>query len=310
MNSSVTAAAEVFRTSQIAQGLSPATVSSYDDTLAQYGSFFRQSALDPFMRETLLAWKASLGEKNKMSTVELRMVHIDSFMKFAVEFHYISENPCTKSIKKTKKPPRKPYKNLLSAQEIVDLLLDPTCPKGMTRRLFPRNRAIITLLLTTAVRNTELRHLTPTDLKWDECKICLSETKGDKYREVSFPPQAQDAVREYLSSGVRPESAGNSDVLFGTLKDGQWQPITRQGLSALVERHVRMVTSHSGERSHALRHSSASYMLSNGASLDVLQDLMGHASPTTTRVYAERLVGNTATDVANRIFDKLTSASA
>lgn len=294
-----------FHTSQIASGLSPLTVESYKSSLTGYSEFCTRLEKMPFERETLLAWKSSLSEKNKMSTVGLRMIHIDAFMKFALEFRYIPENPCSESVKKIKSAPHKPYKNLLTADEILVLLLDSAPPKGMTKSLFPRNLAIITLLLTSAARNSELRSLSPSDLDWKNCKICLTETKGDRYREVPFPQKAQEAVKAYLQSGLRPESASDTEALFGTIQNEKWQPFTRQGLSKLVERHVRMVTSHSGERSHALRHASASYMLSNGASLDVLQDLMGHSDSNTTRVYAERLSGSASTDVANKIFNKI-----
>lgn len=294
-----------YRTSQIASGLSPSTISSYGDSLAQYSNFCTAQNSDPFRQETLLAWKSHLSEKNKMSSVSLRMVHIDAFMKFAAEFHYTKENPCTKSIKKTKKAASQPYKNLLSSEEIISLLTSPTCPKGMTKANFPRNLAIITLLLTSAARNSELRNLSPNDLDWTAGKLCLSETKGGKYREAPFPARAQAAVKTYLAGNLRPKNATDEDYLFGTLTNGVWQKMSRQGLSALVERHVRLVTSHEGERSHALRHASASYMLTNGVSLDVLKELLGHADDSTTRIYSERLIANSATDVANKVFENL-----
>ena len=129
---------------------------------------------------------------------------------------------------------------------------------------YPRNYAIVILLLTTDLRNNELLHLTPAALRWSDNQFFISCSKSGSVRRMAFPELAQSAVRLYLASGIRPQDLPDTAPLFGTTskkgvfgireRDGAWTAGSAEWLSALVMRHVKAVTGVSGVRCEDLRH--------------------------------------------------------
>ena len=245
----------------------------------------------------------------KQSTIRAYLESLSLFFAWATERKLCAENPCTASAVKTKVPPPAPYGNLLHMEEMAKLL-SPVCPKGCTRKLFPRNHAIAVVLLTSGIRNSELRELTPEDLFPENNQLIVRHGKGDKTRFAPYPPVAQQAVLDYLASGIRPLGCATSETLFGKGDTpSEWKCFSRTELSTIMERFTKTVTGRdSGVRTHALRHANASYLLDSGMSIDEIKDLLGHANPATSTRYAERLRPQTVTDHAADAFSNLAKA--
>lgn len=245
----------------------------------------------------------------KQSTIRAYLESLSLFFSWATERKLCVENPCTASAVKTKVPPTAPYANLLSREEMA-ALLSPVCPKGCTRKLFPRNHALAVVLLTSGLRNSELRELTPDDLFPEKDQLIVRCGKGEKTRFAPFPPVAQEAVRDYLASGTRPLGCATNAPLFGKgATPAEWKPFARTELSTVIERFTKTVTGRdSGVRTHALRHANASFLLDAGMSTDDIKDLLGHANPATTTRYAQRLRPETVTDHAASAFATLSKA--
>ena len=245
----------------------------------------------------------------KQSTIRAYLESLSLFFAWATERKLCAENPCTASAVKTKVPPSAPYANLLSREEMA-ALLSPVCPKGATRKLFVRNHAIAVVLLTSGIRNSELRELTVDDLIPSENRLIVRCGKGGKTRFAPYPPVAQEAVNNWLKSPMRPVGLPTSAVLFGKGDDtASWVPFARTELSTLIERFTRACTGRKeGVRTHALRHANASYLLDSGLSVDDIRDLLGHSSPSVTVRYAERLRPMVPTDHASDAFSALRSA--
>lgn len=245
----------------------------------------------------------------KQSTVRAYLESLSLFFAWATERKYCAENPCTASAVKTKVPPPAPYAHLLTREEMA-MLLSPVCPKGATRKLFVRNHAIAVVLLTSGIRNSELRELTVDDLIPSENRLIVRCGKGGKTRFAPYPPVAQDAVNNWLKSPLRPVGLPTNAVLFGKGDDtASWVPFARTELSTLIERFTRACTGREeGVRTHALRHANASYLLDSGLSVDDIRDLLGHSSPSVTVRYAERLRPMVPTDHAADAFSALRSA--
>lgn len=137
-------------------------------------------------------------------------------------------------------------------------------PQNAKAATYPRNYAIVIMLLTTDLRNGELLHLTPADLYWSDNVIAARDGHIDEVRRVVFSDLAQSAVRLYLASGLRPKDLPDTAPLFGTTskkgvfgtreRDGAWTVGSAEWLSALVMRHVEAVTGISGVRCEDLRH--------------------------------------------------------
>lgn len=243
------------------------------------------------------------------STVRAYLESLSLFFAWATERHYCKENPCTASAVKTKVPPPAPYAHLLTREEMAELL-STICPKGATRKLFTRNRAIAIVLLTSGLRNSELRELTLDDLIPGENRLIVRCGKGGKTGYAPYPPIAQEAVNAWLNDPIRPVNLPINAPLFGKGTDAaSWVPFNRSELSTLMERFTRVMTGREeGVRTHALRHANASYLLDSGMSIDEIKDVLHHSSTATTNRYAERLRPKTVTDHAADAFANLSKA--
>lgn len=245
----------------------------------------------------------------KQSTIRAYLESLSLFFAWATERKLCVENPCTASAVKTKVPPTAPYANLLNREEMA-ALLSPVCPKGCTRKLFPRNHAIAVMLLTSGLRNSELRELTLDDLFPEKNQLIVRCGKGEKTRFAPYPPVAQEAVRDYLASSTRPLDCGTSDALFGKGTTAEeWKPFARTELSTIVERFTKTVTGRNGGvRTHALRHANASFLWDSGMKVDDIQELLGHSSVATTTRYLDRLDPDRPTAAASGAFSQLAHA--
>nr|DAH41082.1 MAG TPA: SITE SPECIFIC RECOMBINASE XERD [Caudoviricetes sp.] len=178
-------------------------------------------------------------------------------------------------------------------------------PATAKAKTWPRNYAIVIMLLTTELRNAELLDLTPADLHWEDGELSVESGKGSKFRRIEFPDIAQSAVRIYLASGIRPKDLPDTAPLFGNTapkgsfgprtgeESRQWQRGSRQWLSTLVESHVRAVTGVPNIRSHDLRHVGARIDLNAGMKQEELQSKLGHTNPNVTQRYSGRLLSRT-----------------
>ena len=151
-----------------------------------------------------------------------------------------------------------------------------------------RDRAILEVLYATGVRISELVGLDLADIDLDD-GIARVLGKGDKERVVPMGRAARSELRTYCSDGrlaLRTSRVArrDADAVFLNARGGR---LTRQGCWQLVHR--------AGERAglgeqlspHVLRHSFATHMLDHGADIRVVQELLGHASVSTTQVYTK-----------------------
>ena len=245
----------------------------------------------------------------KQSSVRAYLGSLSLFFSWATERKYCAENPCTASAVKTKVPPPAPYNHLLTREEMA-ALLSPVCPKGCTRKLFARNHAIVTVLLTSGLRNSELRDLRVSDLMPEKNQLLVRCGKGGKTRTAPYPPAAQEAVASWMRDPLRPSTLPSEAFLFGKGTDtATWSQFSRTELSTMVERFTKTVLGkESGVRTHALRHANASFLLDSGMCIDDIRDLLGHANPQVTVRYAERLRPTVPTDHAADAFSRLAVA--
>ena len=208
--------------------------------------------------------------------------------------------------RKVSKAKRKPYEHVLSCEQVVELL-NSYKPDRCHNDTWPRNKAILTVFLTSSCRNKELTGIRPCDLDYANGRVFLVDTKGGEERYAAFPKTAQKAVEAYMQSGYRPTTLRDTDPLFVTVdEDGNWKPFDRVVMSALVERLVKKITGMPDIRSHALRHASASFMLTNGVPIDMVQKALGHSQLSTTSIYAKRLTNQQ--ESIGSIFDSFATA--
>lgn len=248
------------------QGCSPHTITGYARTLADFMASFADSAngtSDPCYADILL-WTQTFDARGlTQRTRQQYLVRLRVFFTWACEHGWYQVNLVLKRLLPAPSDlPPKEYAKLGKWQ--LQRLYTFTRPGYARTVTYPRNYAIVILLLTTDLRNNELLHLTPAALRWSDNQIFVSCGKSDSVRRVAFPGLAQSAVRLYLASGIRPQDLPDTAPLFGTTskkgvfgtreRDGAWTVGSAEWLSALVMRHVKAVTGVSGVRCEDLRH--------------------------------------------------------
>ena len=154
-----------------------------------------------------------------------------------------------------------------------------------------RDRAILELLYGTGARVSEAVGLRVEDLDFDEELVTVTG-KGSRQRLVPMGRSLRSALGAYLGPGGRAELArqSRSSRLFLNARGG---PLSRQGVDLVVrKRALAAGVSPSTVSAHVLRHSCATHMLAHGADVRVVQELLGHASISTTQVYTAVSVGS------------------
>jgi len=142
-----------------------------------------------------------------------------------------------------------------------------------------RARSILELLYATGIRCAELVGLDVGEIDLD-ARMVRVLGKGRKERIVLFGTRAQEALRSWLAAraGLRPKTDG----VFINLRGGR---LSDRSVRALVSRRVKQVALTRRCSPHTLRHSFATHLLARGADLRAIQELLGHASLSTTQRY-------------------------
>lgn len=150
-----------------------------------------------------------------------------------------------------------------------------------------RDRALLELLYATGARISEVCALSLGDIDLESGMVRLYG-KGSKERLVPVGSHAREAVHRWLAEGrddlspVRWARRGDADAVFLNNRGGR---LGRQAAYAVVVRHGERAGLTSHLSPHVLRHSCATHMLDHGADLRIVQEMLGHASISTTQVY-------------------------
>lgn len=301
-------AAEKYLANCRADGLSARTLENYADHLDAYAEFCRENDISPADPASALDWKIIMHESGmKNSSVAVYMRDVRRFFCWATMSPVcdIDAEPVTDGM--IPKVKRQAYDKLLSEDDIISVLSGEKQENSRKSHMWARNNAMVVLFLESAVRVSELTALTPADLDFDRGIIQVRHGKGDKMRYVTFPALAQQAVLEYLDSGIRPFDLPDTAPLFGAVsKDRpEWHALDRHEATKLVNRHVKAVTGRDDIRAHALRHASASAMLTMDMPKEQIQALLGHSSIQTTERYIGLLRPEAAAVAGTDMFSAL-----
>jgi integrase/recombinase XerD len=169
---------------------------------------------------------------------------------------------------------------VLSVEQIDRLLAAP----GRTDLCWHRDRALLELLYATGYRASELSNLRIRDVHLEE-GFCVCRGKGDKERMVPLGARAIAAVRDYLRHD-RPRLIGRPKTTADwLLLSYRGRRLRRERIWELLKRYVARIGAPPEISPHTLRHSFATHLLAGGADLRQVQEMLGHASITTTQIY-------------------------
>jgi len=269
----------------VERGFSVNTLAAYRNDLNSLADQVEQDAAQGnrmpswtgFTRQDMLRYMLGLKERGYVATTRARKVAAaKSFFKFMVAEESIKDNP-TQNIGSVKIGRSLPQP--LSIGQVRRLLEQPSQAATAESK---RDTAMLQLLYATGMRVSELVALNLDDIDTGEGFVrCLG--KGKKERLIPIHQQAAQAVAEYLA-GTRPQwqPAENDPALF---LNRRGERLTRQGLWQILKGHAQAAGLETQVTPHTLRHSFATHMLSGGADLRSVQELLGHANISTTQVY-------------------------
>jgi integrase/recombinase XerD len=172
-------------------------------------------------------------------------------------------------------------------EDEIDLLFGAITGEDSFAR---RDRALIEFLYATGARISEACGASLGDLDMDDSLVRLLG-KGNKERIVPFGRSASNALADWLDEGGRAmlvphrwRSRDHADAIFLGVHGTR---LTRQAAFQIVRKYARLAGIKSDVSPHSLRHSCATHMLVHGADLRIVQEMLGHASVSTTQVYTK-----------------------
>ena len=276
----------------VERGLADNTLKSYRRDLRRYVAWLADhgvDGLDGVREETVTAFLMALREGDadhpplSAGSAARTVVAVRGFHKFAVREGISQVDPSA-----AVRPPA-PAKRLPKALPLADIerILDAAGAPGTALAL--RDRALLELLYGTGARISEAVGLDLDDLDLGEPDVAgggtvLLRGKGSKERMVPVGSYAREAVEAYLVRG-RPELSSVGHGLPAVFLNARGGRLSRQSAWTVLVRAADRAGVTAEVSPHTLRHSFATHLLDGGADVRVVQELLGHASVTTTQVY-------------------------
>lgn len=264
---------------ELEKGSSPNTVSSYQRDLRQCAQFLSGRRRKDWRRvkpEDLSDWIQSLSNQGfAVSSVARKLSAVRMFFRHLFRDRKRGDDP-TELLQGPRLVRRAPA--TLSERDVRSLLEAPpaTTPRGV------RDRAILELFYSSGLRASELSSLTLTQVDLEQGFVRVFG-KGSKERIVPLGDSAAMAIEVYLGSArpkwVKPKTGSE---LFISQRGGA---ISRKTIWRLVKQYAEKAGLDPSVKPHLLRHSFATHLLGGGADLRAIQEMLGHASITTTQIY-------------------------
>ncbi|HEX5731618.1 MAG TPA: tyrosine recombinase XerC [Blastocatellia bacterium] len=220
-------------------------------------------------------------EKRKKTSIARKLATLRTFFKFLCREQVLEMNPArlVSSPRLEKKLPK-----VLSVDDVVRFIETPDTETVLGKR----DRAILELLYATGIRVAELAGINLDDIDFKNESIRV-RGKRRKERIVPFGSKAKEALQDYL--GVRgellieaPEEQREPMALF---MNYQGTRITTRSVGRMIDKYVTECAMAHDISPHSLRHSFATHLLSAGADLRSIQELLGHARLSTTQIYTQ-----------------------
>lgn len=269
----------------VEKGRSPRTLDSYRRDLSGLLIWLgqRHESLDTVTSANLDAYFGSLRTAGRSpATIARARSSIRGLFRFMVDERMRSDDP-TVTTGATSVPSRLP--KALSEDEVRCLLEGISLDDPISRR----DRALLEFLYATGARVSEAVGLNVEDLAYDEGLLRLIG-KGDKERLVPLGRVAQAALAAWMEPNGRDVLLGHGGAradLRAVFVNQRGRRLTRQGAHLIVQRRAHAAGIDRDVSPHVLRHSCATHMLSHGADVRIVQELLGHASVATTQLYTK-----------------------
>jgi len=270
---------------KLEKNVSPHTLRNYISDLRQFEDYLdrrakehdeKAVAIEDVSVPLVRAFLASLAKQNKKSSIGRKLAALKGFYRYLLREKRIKEDPL--ALVATPKQ-EKPLPKFLSVDDVFRLLGKTSGADILTLR----DRAILETLYSTGVRVSEAVGLNWSDVDF-QLGVIRVLGKGSKERIVPIGEIALKALEAYGAEQTlrwkRPAKGGHP--VFLNQRGGR---ITTRSVARVVEKYLRAADIQVRMGPHGLRHTFATHLLNGGADLRIIQELLGHASLSTTQRY-------------------------
>ena len=271
----------------IERGLAKATVSAYESDPNKYVAWLQTHGItkpDDIAKQDVEDYIAALdadGESARSKARRLASIH--EFHRFALAQHAVSADVAA-SVKAPKGASVLP--DVLSVDE-VSRLLDAAAVGGSTDPVVLRDKALLEFMYATGCRVSEAVGTNLDDIDLEE-KVVRLMGKGSKQRLVPLGSYARNSVVAYLNAGrgeLERRSTAKVPERRALFLNKRGKRISRQSVWEIVKTAGERAGITKPLHPHTLRHSFATHLIQGGADVRTVQELLGHASVTTTQIY-------------------------
>lgn len=262
------------------QNRSPLTVANYEADLQAFELFFRnldsQLSWQTVDADVIRDWMESMMDKgNSASSVHRRLSALRSFYRFALAHQLVERDPAHQ----VEGPKEKKSLPQFMREDDMDRLLDDVeWGDGYQSVL---ERTIIMTFYQTGIRLSELIGLTDASVDIGQRQLKVMG-KGGKQRLVPFGQELAECLTGYVQE--RDVAVGRGERSFFLSAKGK--KLSPQQVRTWVRARLAQVSTAKKRSPHVLRHTFATAMLNHGASIESIRRLLGHASASTTEIYA------------------------
>ena len=263
------------------RGLSKNTLIAYDNDLKYLQEFLTPDLdIKTVTSENLFLCVGQLSKQKKSSaTINRFIAAVRAMFSYARKLGYLEKNPSVtlKTVKISKRVPK-----FMTQAEVHNLCNQPVNHELLWKT---RDHAIFTMLYSSGCRVSELINLNIDDFI-DGGRAAIVTGKGDKQRRVFFAEESRKALAEYMKDRTRVLQTNHilepEKRLFINQKG---LPLTAGGLRYILSRYSGAEGTNNHMNPHAFRHTFATTMISNGADVRLVQEMLGHSNISTTQRY-------------------------
>jgi integrase/recombinase XerC len=281
---------------QVERNASPETIRNYRSDLHQLTKFLQRTKhetvpihIGVVTGDHIRAYLHSLDQRGeKASSLARKLACLRSFFRFLVREGLLHKNP-TENLRSPKLP--KPLPRVLTKDDAAALMEFPTKQSPLSLR----DRALLETMYSTGARVSEVVGINLDDVNETGGIVCL-RGKGRKERMVPIGDLALHAIQEYRTS-LKPSARG-SHLPSPMFLNHRGRRITTRSVARMVSQYSSRLIG-GAVSPHALRHSYATHLLDEGADLRSIQEMLGHASLSTTQKYT-----HLAMDQLLAVYDK------
>ncbi len=283
--------AERFLQSLRRRNASENTVLSYGKDLALFAEHFVAGgnpdfSIDDVTGHTIREFMSEgLGRGLTRATVARRLSALRAFFDFLVQEEGLPRNPA-RSVASPKIPKKLP--SVMTPEEANQFVDSVKCDgnRVQSQDKVVRDRLILELLYGTGLRVSELVGLDVDDIDRRERWINV-RGKGRKERQVPFGEKAGAALDRYLEDRARLKAPREIRALFVHRWGRRFRRLTARSVGLILKKYATAFNGDPALHPHSLRHAFATHLLSEGADLRAIQELLGHANLSTTQKYTQ-----------------------